>query len=115
MGWWFWLLIVLLGACVAAYCYYQQLPKPLQVIAKISQPALTADKDNAKPDSLQISFEYDLASLNKNQSHPEGMPSVARIDLLKQPLVNGIKLQPAMAGLWVWRDDRHLQFTPDSD
>ena len=115
MGWWFWLLIVLLAACVASYCYYQQLPKPLQVIAKIKQPALTADQDNAKPDNLQISFEYDLASLNKDQPHPESMPSVARIDLLKQPLVKGIKLRPTMAGRWVWRDDRHLQFTPDND
>lgn len=115
MGWWFWLLMIILGACIATYCYYQQLPKPLQVIANIRQPALTADKKNAKPDNLQIAFEYDLESLNADQARPKGKPSVARIDLLKQPLLTGIKLKPALAGRWIWRNDRHLQFTPDND
>ncbi len=115
MGGWFWLMMGMLGASVATYYYYQQLPKPLQVIAKISQPALTVDKKNAKPDNLLIAFEYDLENLSVDQPRPEGKPSVARIDLLQQPLVSGIKLTPSIAGRWTWQDDRHLQFTPDND
>ena len=51
------LLLALLAALVAGYCYYQQLPKPLQVNADVITPELG---------HYQGDFELQLADSNGN-------------------------------------------------
>ena len=108
-------LLVLVAACVAAFYYYQNLPKPVMVKAHIAAIPLTANYDGAKPGHLNIRFEYDFSQLHEDQIRPQGVPSVARIDLVGKTLVEGIQLSPAKKGQWIWINDRELQFRPETD
>ena len=98
-----------------AYQYYQSLPKPITVTAEIDAPDITPNYDNATPDNLIIEFVYDYSALNRNQKRPSGEPSVARIDLVGEEIVEGIALSPAKTGSWKWLTDRRIQFVPESD
>ncbi|PCI51798.1 MAG: alpha-2-macroglobulin [Moraxellaceae bacterium] len=97
------------------YHFYQMLPQPITVMAEVSSPRLTANKKNAEHDNLQIAFVYDYAQLHQDQPQPEGVPSVARIDLVGEKITQGVSLSPAKKGQWQWLDDRRLQFQPDTD
>lgn len=97
------------------YLYYQSLPQPITVKAEIEALQLTENIEGAKPDSLVIRFNYDFSNLSAEQQRPQGVPSVARIDLVGEEIKQGIRLSPAKAGRWVWSDDREIIFTPESD
>ncbi len=108
----FWAGILVLLSVFGAYLYYQSLPKPLFIQAIITKPDLTENVKNPTPDSLKVEFSYDLSSLNPDQPHPEGMPSVARIDLVAKKIAEGVRIDPAIPGEWKWIDDRRLEFSP---
>lgn len=100
---------------VGSVLYYQSLPQPIQVKAEIGLIGFTPNREDAKPDELKIHFVYDFALLKEDQIHPNGYPSIARIDLLGKDVKQGISLSPSKKGRWVWNDDRQLTFTPESD
>jgi hypothetical protein len=108
------LVLVLIGA-TAGYLYYRQLPRPLVLTAEIEPPGITPNVENPQPDSLRITFGYDSGRLQPEQSLPEETPSVARLDLVNQPVKSGIRLEPQMTGAWRWEGDRTLVFVPDRE
>ena len=102
-------------AGIGAYAYYDSLPSPLMVKASASQIRITPNHRDAQPDSLEIHFDYDYSVLKKNQPRPSGPPSVARIDLVGEEILEGISISPTKAGKWLWRDDRRIEFEPETD
>jgi len=107
--------IILAVSALSAWIYYDSLPKPVMVKALIETIQITPNYENARPDNLDVEFVYDLSVLNRDQKRPEGVPSVARIDLVGQEVGEGIKLTPAKKGKWTWIDDRRIQFVPETD
>ncbi|KKO45315.1 large extracellular alpha-helical protein [Arsukibacterium ikkense] len=116
------LLVALLAALVAGYCYYQQLPKPLQVQAKVITPPLGHYQDDVEqPTALLLQFSYDLTGVAAppappgiaRTSMPAPMLSAARLDLIGEVLSEGVSISPAIAGKWLWQDDNTLSFTPE--
>ncbi len=107
--------IGLLIAFTAAYLYYGTLPKPITVMAEIQPLSITDNSDSATPDTLNIAFNFDVSNLSDTQPHPEGVPSVARIDLVGKDITRGISLSPSLKGTWSWINDRQLQFVPEND
>ena len=105
--------LVLIAGGVAGALYYAQLPKPLQVAARVDAPGIMANADQATPEPLTIDFVYDDRHLAEGQSVPRGYPSVARIDLVDQPLKSGVRLSPHVSGAWRWRGDKTLEFVPE--
>lgn len=108
------LLTLFIGAAVAtgAYLYYQSLPKPLRVTISVAAPGVTpiAD-DELKPDPLRLDFQYFL-----DPDAPAPPPlSAARIDLVGEPLQEGIELHPEMAGEWSFETENRLVFLPADD
>ncbi len=101
--------------CILGYQYYQLQPKPITVKAEIPTLMLTSKHENAKPDNLDIRFRYDIARLNKDQKHPAGIPSVAKIDLVGEEIVSGIALSPNKKGIWRWKNDSEMSFEPETD
>jgi len=98
-------------------CVYYDLqqPKPITVKAEIPDLMLTSKNENAKPDNLDVRFRYDLSNLNKDQKRPTGIPSVARIDLAGEKIVSGITLSPNKKGIWRWKNDNEMTFSPETD
>ncbi len=109
------LLLLLLVGAAGGYLYYQQLPKPLVLTAEIEPPGITPNVENPRPDLLRITFNYDADRLGPEQELPEEPPSVARIDLVDQPVKTGIRLDPEMPGAWSWEGDRTLIFVPERE
>jgi len=108
-------IFIALILAVGAFQYYQSLPQPITVKAELRPIGSTPNRENAKPDSLKIQFVYDLSRLKKDQKHPEGYPSMARIDLIGKNLNEGISLTPEKEGTWMWTNDKQLSFVPKSD
>jgi len=107
------LLLAVVGG--GGYYYYQQLPVPLQYRADVTGPGVTqVSGDELKPDSLEIDFDYDREAM---VTVPEnlGEPSVANLKLMDKPLLQGIRMEPALAGEWRWQNDRVLVFQPKDD
>jgi len=111
----FWGICAVLIMAGIAYQYYQALPKPITVKAVIQSPAVTQNDEGALPDKIYVQFDYDFSTLNAEQQRPDGVPSVARIDLVGEEIKTGISLSPAKRGKWRWVGDRNLQFEPESD
>ena len=111
----FWLCIAVLGGTLGGYIYHQTVPKPILIKGTVIAPGLTANVENPIPDVLQIEFKYDVDSLKPGQINPESQPSVARIDLVNRKILKGITIEPAIAGVWRWREDRYLEFAPQEE
>jgi uncharacterized protein YfaS (alpha-2-macroglobulin family) len=105
-------LLLLVAGSICGYRYYQTLPQPVALIAVIDAPGITWNDEDARPDDLVIEFAYDDGQLAEDPELLDGPPSVARIDLIGQTLESGISMRPAIAGKWLWEDDRTLVFTP---
>ncbi len=108
-------IIVVAVIAVGAYLYFDSLPNPVMVKAEFDDLKITPNYKDAKPDNLNIWFEYDFSKLNADQIALDGVPSVARIDLVGQEITVGIKLQPSKKGKWTWITDRHIRFVPETD
>ncbi|MDT0627973.1 alpha-2-macroglobulin [Alteromonas sp. W364] len=99
------------------YDYYQNLPVPKLIEAKVNLPktsmasaelsmeAFDSERQEslAKKNPLGIQFSY-----NKGSS----LPSVAPIELIGAEIKTGIKIRPAKEGEWMWVDDRTISFIP---
>jgi uncharacterized protein YfaS (alpha-2-macroglobulin family) len=108
----FWTMVIVFLATAFGAGVLMSVPGPIRVTAVISPPGPPADGEDPAPDRLLVEFDYALAGLKPDQPVPEGMPSVARIDLIGKP-VDGIRMTPSLAGRWQWEDDRSLAFFPE--
>lgn len=108
------MVLVLIGGTLG-YWYYRQLPVPLRLTAEIEVPGIIPNVENPRPESLRVTFVYDTDRLRKDQQLPEAPPSVARLDLVNQRVEGGIRLEPAMSGVWSWEGDRTLVFVPEEE
>lgn len=111
----FGLLILLTFTALAGYRYYRHLPKPLLLTAEIESPGITPNDETPQPDPLRVTFSYDTERLQPEQELPDAPPSVARLDLVNQRVESGIRLEPAMSGVWSWEGDSTLMFIPDRE
>ena len=111
------LLAVLLldGAVIAGYLYYQSLPKPLAYHASITAPGVTPLAEELLPESLHVVFAAELDTAELQARFQQGAPGVARLELIGQELPAGIRLEPALPGTWSWHDENTLLFKPARD
>ena len=98
------IILVFAVACGAGatWRWYQSLPKPRKVYATIEPiPVTQLDWEQRKLiiPSLVVRFSE----------------SVARLEDLHKPLLQGVRLEPQRAGKWVWYSDRELAFKPTED
>ncbi len=112
---WFSLMILVAVAGISGSLYFNSMPKPILIRASIEAPAITPNVENPEPSPLRIDFVYDFSNLGPEQDRPSGVPSVARIDLIDNPVQTGIRLEPAMPGTWAWEGDRSLVFSPKQE
>src|SRR5438034_523235 len=92
---------ILLLFCGAAWTWhwYQHRPKPRYVSVKIEPiPVTKLEKDLTFP-TLDLRFSE----------------SAARLEDLKKTSVAGVRLDPPLAGKWMWANDQHLFFKPAED
>ncbi len=88
-GWWTWR-------------WWQGRPKPRFVAVRVEAPSVMRLQETLRPDYLELRFSE----------------SAARLDLVgkKLPLnrveEQGVRLEPALPGVWEWASDCRLRFTP---
>jgi uncharacterized protein YfaS (alpha-2-macroglobulin family) len=93
------LTFIIAGASVQTWRWYQSRPKPHMVTAQVAPiPVTPLDKELKFP-LLTIEF-----------SEP-----AARLEDLKNPTLQRVRLDPPTAGAWKWINDRKLSFAPAQD
>jgi len=109
-------LLVIALIAIGLYFYVQSLPKPVSAKAELLPILIDSSRSgtNRKPAALDILFDYDFEKLHEDQEKPEGKPSMARIDLVKKQVKDGITIKPAKAGVWKWESDFYLRFEPET-
>ena len=88
-------------ACGAAWTlhWYQHRPKPRYVSVTVERvPVTRLEKDLTFP-TLDIRFS----------------DSAARLEDLQKTSVSGVRVDPPLAGKWMWANDKHLFFKPAED
>ena len=95
------LIVVFLLSCGIAWTWnwYQQRPKPHRVSALVEAIAVTKLEKDLKYPPLIVRF-----------SEP-----AARLEDLKKPSLQGVRLEPKIAGAWLWNSDKELAFRPTED
>src|SRR3954470_12224935 len=97
--------VIVLGAFLIAsgsvwtWRWYQRLPKPHQVYATVSPIPVTPLEKELKFPPLNIEFSE----------------SAARLEDLKNPTLQHVRLDPPVAGAWKWINDHKLSFAPAED
>lgn len=87
------------GGSVRTWRWYQSRPKPHLVTAQVSPiPVTPLDKELKFP-PLALEFSE----------------SAARLEDLKNPTLQHVRLDPPVAGAWKWISDRKLLFAPAQD
>jgi hypothetical protein len=113
----YWGYLLLLGVAAAAlgggYWYYQSLPQPRLLAARLQAPGITPKADVLRPEPLRITFAYQAPAEDEEDS--PSAPSVARLDLVAKKLAGGVRLTPPLPGTWSWWDEGTLVFQPEAD
>ncbi len=93
--------VVVIGAGVFGWRWYQSLPKPVEYTVVVTAPERTCIECDppGKPNAMVVNFSGSVAPL-------EAAGKVV------DPTRSGITLRPAIAGEWRWNDDHTLIFTP---
>jgi alpha-2-macroglobulin len=96
--------IVLLAFLIATgsvwtYRWYQRQPKPHLVHAEVAPIPVTPLEKELKFPPLTVEFSE----------------SAARLEDLKNPTLQQVRLDPPVAGAWKWINDRKLAFAPAQD
>ena len=106
------LVLALITVAAAGWRYYESLPQPAQVVARVLAPGITPIVDGElRPEPLIVNFSV----TGEPQEDSEVVTSVARLDLVGEVLTSGITLQPNMPGQWQWLNEHELQFEPAQD
>lgn len=101
-------LLIFIGAASGLTYWYLHLPKPIQITASITAPAITPLAENLIPSPVVIDFgTYQDDTLNPS--------SVAPLANVGKTVSNGIYLEPNIPGTWKWQSDSELVFTPSQD
>ena len=100
--------LVFLIAAIGIYQWYQSLPKPERIIAKITLPKLTPPEATLIPDVLTIDFGISYNGAFNSRS-------VAPLNLVGKEISKDIAINPPIPGQWRWDSDSRLVFTPESD
>src|SRR6059058_5418953 len=95
------LIAILLISCGGAWTWkwYSHLPKPRKVSAKIVQVEVTKLEKELKFPRLVVYFSE----------------SAARLEDLKKPSVQGVRIEPHLNGAWHWAQADILVFEPTED
>ncbi len=95
------LIAVLLVCCgsIWTWHWYQARPKPHRVSATVAAIPVTKLERDLQYPPLVVRF-----------SDP-----AARLEDLKKPSVEGVRLEPQVAGAWSWSSDKELIFRPTGD
>jgi len=103
-------------AVTGAYLYYENLPKPLRYNAEALSPGVSPIVEGEiSPQSLQIRFSPLLDSPELQIRYAEGVPGVARLELVGEELPTGVNMEPALPGTWQWANENTLHFEPAAD
>lgn len=97
------MLTLLFAGSWYSYQWWTARPRPQEITFTVTEPGRTeienSDIEQRKPKSLIINFDDAVAPL-------------AAID---KEITAGITVNPEVAGIWRWNDDRTLAFTPAND
>jgi alpha-2-macroglobulin len=93
------LAFVIAGGSVRGWRWYQNRPKPHKVYADVGSIPVTPLEKELKFPPLTIAFSE----------------SAARLEDLKNPTLQQVRLDPPVAGAWKWINDRKLSFAPAQD
>jgi alpha-2-macroglobulin len=93
------LTFLLASGSVWTWRWYQRLPKPHLVYATVAPIPVTPLEKELKFPPLTVEFSE----------------SAARLEDLKNPTLQHVRLDPPVAGAWKWINDRKLSFAPAQD
>jgi len=91
--------LLLASGSLWTWRWYQRQPKPYRVHASVASIPVTPLEKELKFPALSVEF-----------TEP-----AARLDDLKNPALQHVRLEPATAGTWKWTNDRTLTFVPAQD
>lgn len=93
------LVFLLASGSLWTWRWYQRQPKPRRVYASVAPIPVTPLEKDLKFPPLSIEF-----------TEPAG-----RLEDLKSPALQHVRLEPATTGTWKWTNDRKLVFAPAQD
>jgi uncharacterized protein YfaS (alpha-2-macroglobulin family) len=93
------LVLLLASGSLWTWRWYQRQPKPHTVYATVAAIPVTPLEKELKVPPLSIEFSE----------------SAARLEDLKNPALQHVRLEPATPGVWKWINDRKLAFAPTQD
>lgn len=94
-------LVLLTAGGIFGWHYYQSQPKPVMTTFEIDPPGASTYDERGKPYPYPLIVRFS--------------ESVASVDNMNATITQGISMQPALAGVWTWDDDRTLRFSPKTD
>jgi len=93
------LLLAVIGSGYQISGWWLARPKPVEINFSIENPARTEIENDKPPNPLTVKFDE----------------SVAPLALIGKEVTKGIRISPAIAGVWHWEDDKSLVFIPKDD